>query len=117
LRRPRRARRRRSGSVTHRALAAPCARLLRFVPRGGRDRDLDLDIKCVDDLAGCGCDPGGADDRGDRGEDAADLLGIDTDLAGGVEVQQIGDRRGIDGDQRGDAESVNLFEAPLSRNY
>ena len=77
------------GPVTHRALAAPCPRLLRVVRCGRRDRDLDLDIKRVDDLAGCGRDPRGADDRGDRGEDAADLLGVDADLAGGLEVQEI----------------------------
>ena len=33
-----------------------------------------------------------ADDRRDRGQDAADLLGVDTDLARGSQVQQVRDR-------------------------
>ena len=41
-------------------------------------RDLYLDGERLDDVAGRGRDPGRADDRRDRGEDAADPLGIEA---------------------------------------
>ena len=54
-------------------------------------------------LARRGHDSRRADDRRDRGEHAADLLGVDADLVCRSEVHQVRDRRGIDGDERGDA--------------
>ena len=51
-------------------------------PRPGRFvlelGDLDLERDRLDDVARRGRDAGGADDRSDRGEDAADLLGVDS---------------------------------------
>ena len=43
-------------------------------------RDLDRDLERVGDLARRGGDARRADDRCDRGQDAADLLGVDADL-------------------------------------
>jgi hypothetical protein len=65
--------------------------------------DLDRDLDRIDDLARRGRDSRRADDRRNRGEDTPDLLGVDADLAGSAEVQQIRDGRGIDRSKRSDA--------------
>ena len=59
-------------------------------------RDLDLHRECLHDLAGGGRDSGCSDNRRNGGEDTTDPLGVDSNLACRVEVQQIRDRWGID---------------------
>src|SRR3954451_22570307 len=79
-------------------------------------RDLDRDGQRVDDRARRGHDPGGADDRGDRGEDAADLVGVDTGVGGRLEVQQIRGRRGIDRDERSEADEHERLRIETRRD-
>ena len=47
----------------------------------------------------------------------ADLLGVDADLAGHSEVQQVRDRRGIDGDERRDANEHECLPVETRRGH
>ena len=77
--------------------------------------DLDRDREGLDDLPCRGCDPRRSDDGGDRGEDAADLLGVDIELARCLEVHQVRDRRGIDRHQRRDANEHQRLRVEAGR--
>lgn len=60
-------------------------------------RDLDLDGERLHDPPCRGRNMCRSDDRGDRSKDAADLVRADVQLARGLEVHEVRDRRGVDG--------------------